>query len=138
MNKNKLTFKNYQKSFWGLFFVLKRYRREIIIGLVTGILNGMFGAGGGSVVVPAMERFLDIDEKQSHATAVMVILMMTLVSSVIYVRRGFFDLGLWLWTSAGGAAGGAVGAVLLKRVPKKWLKIGFGGAITATAVKMLF
>ena len=116
--------------------MLKKYWKEGIIGLCTGVLNGLFGAGGGSVVVPAMERFLGIDEKEAHASAILVILVMSAVSSFIYVRQGFFDGKLWLYTSLGGVAGGLVGAKLLARVPKKWLKIGFGVVILVTAVKM--
>ena len=44
-----------------------------MIGVTSGVLNGLFGAGGGCVVVPAMEKFLDMDEKKSHATAIAVI-----------------------------------------------------------------
>ncbi len=118
--------------------MLKKRWKEILIGLVTGVLNGLFGAGGGSVVVPAMERFLDIDERESHATAILVILMMSPVSAYFYVRKGFFDLKLWAWVTLGGVIGGLVGAKLLKKVPRKWLKIGFGAVIIVTAVKMIF
>ncbi len=118
--------------------MLKKHWKKIVIGLITGVLNGLFGAGGGSVVVPAMERFLGIDEKKSHATAIAVILMMSVVSSYIYIRKGFFDFNLWIWVSIGGMAGGLVGAKLLGRIPKKWLKIVFGAVICVTAVKMIF
>lgn len=117
--------------------LIKKHWKKIVIGLITGILNGLFGAGGGSVVVPAMEKFLGIDEKKSHATAIAIILMMSVVSSFIYVRRGFFDMRLWLLTSCGGVAGGLTGAKLLAKIPKKWLKIIFGGVIGITAVKMI-
>ncbi len=117
---------------------MKKYHKEIIIGALTGILNGLFGAGGGSVVVPAMEKFLNIDEKKSHATAIAIILMMSLVSSVTYINKGFFNLKLWVLVSAGGIAGGFVGANLLGKISKKWLKILFGGVICITAVKMIF
>mgnify|MGYP001049967542 CR=1 FL=1 len=85
--------------------MFKKYRKEILIGLVTGMLNGLFGAGGGSVVVPAMEKFLGVDEKKSHATAIAIILMMSLVSSFLYIRKGFFDLKIWFIVSVGGLAG---------------------------------
>ncbi len=118
--------------------MLKKHWKKIVIGLISGLLNGLFGAGGGSVVVPAMEKFLDIDEKKSHATAIAIILMMSSVSSFIYIRNGFFDTKLWLWVSLGGVIGGLVGAKLLGRIPKKWLKIVFGAVIWVTAVKMIF
>lgn len=117
---------------------MKKYYKEIIIGALTGFLNGLFGAGGGSVVVPAMEKFLNIDEKKSHSTAIAIILMMSLVSSATYIYKGFFDFKLWALVSLGGIAGGFVGAKLLGKLPKKWLKIIFGGVICVTAVKMVF
>lgn len=117
---------------------MKKYRKEIIIGALTGILNGLFGAGGGSVVVPAMERFLDMDEKKSHSTAIAIILMMSGVSSATYIYKGFFNLKLWALVSVGGIIGGFVGAKLLGKIPKKWLKILFGSVICVTAVKMIF
>lgn len=117
--------------------MLRKHRKEIMIGLVTGILNGLFGAGGGSVVVPAMEKFLGIDEKKSHSTAIAIILMMSVVSSVTYVYKGHFDFRLWLTASIGGIAGGFVGAKLLGKIPKRWLKIVFGGVICITAIKMI-
>ncbi len=117
---------------------MRKYHKEIIIGTLTGILNGLFGAGGGSVVVPAMERFLNIDEKKSHSTAIAIILMMSVVSSVTYINKGFFNFKLWALVSVGGIVGGFVGAKLLGKIPKKWLKILFGGVICITAVKMIF
>ena len=109
-----------------------------MIGLLTGVLTALFGAGGGSVVVPAMEKFLDIDEKKSHSTAIAIILLMSIVSSATYIYKGYFNLKLWAFVSIGGIAGGFAGAKLLGRIPKKWLKILFGGVICATAVKMIF
>ena len=41
----------------------KKYICYAMIGVTSGVLNGLFGAGGGCVVVPAMEKFLDMDEK---------------------------------------------------------------------------
>jgi uncharacterized membrane protein YfcA len=118
--------------------MIKKHWKQGIIGLCTGLLNGLFGAGGGSVVVPAMEKFLGIEEKEAHASAILVILVMSAVSSFIYVRQGFFDTKLWLYTSIGGIVGGMVGAKLLAKVPKRWLKIGFGVVIFVTAVKLIF
>lgn len=123
---------------FGGIFLFKKHFKELSIGFATGILNGLFGAGGGSVLVPLMEKFLAVEEHKAHATAIPVILIMSIVSSFLYLRRGFFDFNLWLFVSIGGLAGGFVGAKLLKKVPKKWLKVGFGAVICVTAVKMIF
>lgn len=115
-----------------------KYKKEIAIGIFSGILNGLFGAGGGSVVVPALEKFLKMPQKRAHATAVGIILIMSLVSSAIYVMRGNFDFGIWLPVTAGGLAGGVLGGALLSKISGRWLKIIFGVVIIVTAVKMIF
>lgn len=118
--------------------MMKQYYKQILIGLVGGLLNGLFGAGGGSVVVPAMEVFLGMDEKKSHATAIAVILLLSLVSSVFYLKNGFFDLKLWIPVTIGGILGGLVGAKALAKISKSGLKIVFGGIIMITALKLIF
>lgn len=116
----------------------KKYICYAMIGVTSGVLNGLFGAGGGCVVVPAMEKFLDMDEKKSHATAIAVIFLMSAVSSILYIRGGWFDFSLWLPVTLGGLIGGALGAKLLSKISVRWLKIVFGSVIIVTAVKMIF
>ncbi len=115
-----------------------KYIKYVAIGIITGLLNGLFGAGGGSVVVPAMEIFLKTNEKKAHATAILIILMLSLVSSFIYLSKGFFNLNIWAMVTIGGVAGGAIGAKVLGKISQKWLKIIFGGVIILTATKMIF
>ena len=117
--------------------VMKKYTKHIIIGLITGVLNGLFGAGGGSIVVPAMEKFLNIPPEKSHATAIAIILPLSIISSFFYIRNGFFDFGLWVPVTIGGIAGGIIGARILDKISAKALKIIFGIVIVVTAVRMI-
>ncbi len=117
---------------------IKKYNRHILIGLLSGLLNGLFGAGGGSVVVPAMVKFLNIEQKKAHATAIAIILVMSAVSSIFYIRGGYFDFKLWLPVTMGGVVGGTIGAKLLSKISVRWLKIIFGSVILVTAYKMIF
>ena len=118
--------------------MLKKHWKEMLIGLSVGVLNGVFGAGGGSLFVPLAEKFLKMEQKTAHATAIPIILVLSAISSYFYIRRGFFDFNIWLYVSIGGLLGGFVGAKFLGRISKRWLKIGFGGIICITAVKMIF
>lgn len=109
-----------------------------IIGVLTGFINGLFGSGGGTLVVPAMERCLHVEEHEAHATAIAVILPLSLISLGIYLWRtdsGAF-LRTALWASAGGMAGGWIGAKLLPRVSGIWLHRIFGIFMLAAAVRM--
>ena len=68
--------------------------KKAAIGLVTGFANGLFGSGGGTIVVPAMERFLKVEEHKAHATAIAVILPLSLL------RWGFIS-GKRVWARSG-------------------------------------
>lgn len=117
---------------------IKKYSIYALIGLASGILNGLFGAGGGCVLVPAMEKFLNTKEKESHATAVGAVLLLSVSSFIFYLKNGQFDTKLWFLTALGGLLGGITGAVFLNKISIKTLKIVFGAIIITTALKMIF
>lgn len=52
-----------------------------------GVINGLLGAGGGMVVVPLLSA-LGVRGKKSHATALMVIVPLSLVSAILYLVQG--------------------------------------------------
>ena len=106
-----------------------------LVGLVCGLLNGFFGAGGGSVAVPLLKK-AGLDEKKAHATSVAVILCTTLVSSIFYLVRGsvtFSDALPFIYT---GVLGAAVGAFALKRISGTWFRRIFGALIVFTSIRM--
>lgn len=118
---------------------MTKKQKTAAIGIVTGFANGLFGSGGGTIVVPAMERLLGVEEHRAHATAIAVILPLSLLSLGIYLWRA--DLGtVWrvaLWASAGGLVGGFVGARLLNRISGIWLHRIFGAFMLAAAVRLI-
>ena len=118
--------------------IIKKYGKEVLIGLACGLVNGMFGSGGGTVVVPMMEKMLHFSPMKSHPTTILIVLIISLSSSIFYILKGYFDLGLWFYVSLGGIAGGLVGAKFLSKIPVKWLKITFGTVILLGAYKMIF
>ncbi|MBQ0017513.1 MAG: sulfite exporter TauE/SafE family protein [Clostridiales bacterium] len=117
-------------------------KRIIITGLVGGLfvgfLNGFFGGGGGMIVVPLLNFLLKLDERKSHATAIFVILPLSIVSSVIYILKGSIDWLQLLYSSIGFLVGGVVGALLLKKMNNKVLKIIFSLIMIAAGIKMFF
>lgn len=90
-------------------------KRELIGGAAVGMLNGLFGGGGGMVAVPVLKT-AGRDAKHAHATAIAVILPASAASSIVYLVRGFIPFGLFLPVVIGVVAGGALGARLLSRV----------------------
>jgi hypothetical protein len=113
-------------------------KKIIPIGLAVGLLNGLFGAGGGSVLVPALQKFLKFETHKSHATALAVILPLSVVSAAIYIYGVEIDWKIVLLVSAGGVCGGVIGAKILKKLAAWWLNILFGLFLAAGAIRMLF
>ncbi len=111
--------------------------KVLIIGVITGFANGLFGSGGGTIVVPCMERFLDTEEHKAHATALAIILPLSLLSIGIYLWKTDVLWKIALLASVGGVIGGYVGAKLLNRLSGIWLHRIFGLFMIAAAVRMI-
>ena len=107
------------------------------LGFVSGILNGLFGAGGGVVVVPMLEKF-GIHAKKAHATSIAIILPASLISAVLYFANGNLDLMSAASYLPTGLLGAGIGALLLKKITVRWLKLLFALVIIAGAVRILF
>jgi len=107
-------------------------------GLLVGLANGLFGAGGGTVLVPALEKFKPLETHKAHASALAVILPLSVVSAVVYVWGVDVDWPAVAFVSMGGVVGGVVGAKLLKKISAGWLNMLFGLFLAAGAIRMLF
>jgi len=109
-----------------------------IIGLVAGLCNGMFGSGGGIIVVPAMTYLLDVKEHDAHATAISVILPLSLVSVFVYFKSNHFDWNMVWKVGIGGVIGAGIGAWLLPQIPVKILSKIFAGFMIIAGLRMIF
>ena len=93
-----------------------------LTGAAGGLVNGLFGGGGGMVVVPLLSRWCGVEEKKAFATCVAVIFPFCLLSAAIYLFRTGFDLLTALPYLIGGLAGGFVGGKLMDSVSVVWLR----------------
>ena len=110
----------------------------IFIGIITGFINGIFGSGGGIIVVPALIFLLQVEEHKAHATAIAIILPLSIISTIIYFINGSIPFKLAIPVSIGGILGGFIGAKTLNKIPPNALRKIFGGVIIYTAVRMIW
>ena len=110
---------------------------EFLIGTISGIISGFFGAGGGMIIVPSLVHILKKDEVKSRATATFTIIPIVIASGVIYIKNSHIDWGLSIKIVIGGIIGGYIGAKLLKKLPEKFLKISFALFIIFMGIKMI-
>ena len=108
-----------------------------LTGALTGLANGFFGGGGGMIVVPLMTFLLKMKSKKAHATALAIILPITLVSACIYFISGEFDFKIGIPSGIGVVAGGIVGAWLLGKISSKWLTKTFAVVMLVAGIKAL-
>lgn len=110
----------------------------ILSGCLTGLINGFFGGGGGMVVVPMLSYLLSFPVKQSHATALAVILPVTIISSCVYIFKGKINWIVAAVLGVGVLAGGILGAKLLNKIKTKSITIIFSVIMAVAGIKMLF
>ena len=112
--------------------------KTLLFGIPIGLINGFFGSGGGIAAVYILKKFLHLDQKRAHATAISVILPLSAAGLFVYARGVDKNYLLITLLSAGGVAGGIIGAKLLSKIPKKWLRIGFGAVMVFAGARMIF
>lgn len=108
----------------------------ITAGVVSGFLNGLFGSGGGVLAVMFLRKIIG-DERKAHASATLMILIMSTVSFVLYAVNGSVDFGQGLEFMPGGIIGALIGAAFLKKIDSGVLRKVFGGVIAVCGVVML-
>ncbi len=65
--------------------------KKATIGILAGIICGLFSTGGGMVLVPAMVYLLKEDESEARGTSVFCILPMVITSSIFYYKGNYID-----------------------------------------------
>ncbi|MEA4912151.1 MAG: sulfite exporter TauE/SafE family protein [Oscillospiraceae bacterium] len=114
----------------------KKTGAKLFSGAVSGFLNGLFGSGGGVVAVMFLRRLIG-DERRAHASATLMVLLMSGVSLALYAGGGSVDFAAGWMFSPGGFAGAVLGSLFLKKIKSDFLRRLFGGVIAASGVVML-
>lgn len=103
-----------------------------------GVVNGLFGAGGGMLAVPCLTYIGGLDEKSAHATAIAAILPLCLVSAIVYALKESCRSEVILPVVIGVTAGGIFGALLLKKLSSDVVSFVFYALMAFAGFKMIF
>lgn len=88
----------------------------LLFGALIGVINGFFGGGGGMVVVPLLTKMFGMDQKKAQATALFVILPISLVSTIVYLCFNSIGFKSGWPVILGIVAGGVIGATMLNKM----------------------
>ena len=107
---------------------LRRILLVIATGVGAGFLSGLFGVGGGLVIVPALMALLGMDQRRASATSLAAIIVTAAVGSGTYALHGEVSWAGGALLVVGALAGSQIGVWLLRRLPAPslpWILIGF-------------
>ena len=111
----------------------------VAIGLGAGILSGLFGIGGGIVIVPALIFFARLPLKTATGTSLGALLLpVGALGLITYWRAGHLDLKAALWVALGMVVGVLIGALGAQSLSDATLRRGFSVLLVAVAVRLWF
>ncbi len=108
-----------------------------LAGIGAGTVNGLFGAGGGMVLVPLLTWLTDLEDKEVFPASVSIILPICLVSLGFSFQTEAITVQQIVPYLIGSAAGGILAGLIGKRIPTTWLHRLLGVLILWGGVKYL-
>jgi len=111
----------------------------IILGLVAGVLGGMFGIGGGTILIPALVYLCGLTQHQAQGTTLAIMIPpIGLLAALRYYYSGNVKLGIAGFICLGFFFGGLIGANIVQSFSEPFLKRLFGVFLLAVALNMIF
>lgn len=108
------------------------------IGAAAGVLSGLFGVGGGLVMVPAMVLLANMTQQRAAATSLGAIVPIAIVGAIIFGRADSVDFLAAMVLAIGSIIGVQVGARVMPRLGDNRLRVAFAIFMIGVAITMLF
>lgn len=114
-----------------------QFGQAAVIGAAAGLLGGLFGVGGGLIIVPGLVSLAKMDRRLAHGTSLAATLPIATASLLTYLSQGNVDWAVALFLAIGAIVGAIVGTQLLRVIPKNVLVMVFVITVLATATRLL-
>lgn len=109
------------------------------IGLATGLVSGLFGIGGGLLLIPALIYLVGYTQHEATGISLAVLLPPVGLGAVIeYYRHGFVDLKVALIIAVAVMVGGWFGAVLANYMSGPFLQLAFACFVVGVGFYLLY
>jgi uncharacterized membrane protein YfcA len=93
--------------------------RLAAIATIAGAFSGLFGVGGGAIIVPLLVLWLAYEHREATGTSLAAIAVIAALSALMHALYGNVDVGLGLLVAAPAVAGVVSGTALQQRVPER-------------------
>ena len=108
----------------------------IIIGVAAGVLSGLFGIGGGILLVPALALVLGLDHVEAEATSLLAIIPVAAVGAWRQKSYGNLDVRSGLTIGAFAAVAAVAGVALVNVLPVEAVRYAFAALMLYVAWRM--
>ncbi len=115
----------------------RRTLRLAAIGTVAGLFSGLFGVGGGVVMVPLLVLWLGYGERQATGTSLAAIVVIATAAVLTHGAYGNVRVGDGLLVGGPAVLGVVAGTWLQQRTPARRVRLMFAALLVATAVDLL-
>lgn len=114
------------------------FNRLVLVGLTAGLLSGIFGVGGGILIVPGLMWVSSMEQRRAHGTSLAAVLPIALFGLTTYVAHRHVNVGAAVALTAGSLLGTVIGTAWLARAPKRTLSLSFAVLLFVSAARLLF
>ncbi|MEY4158916.1 MAG: hypothetical protein RL743_1411 [Actinomycetota bacterium] len=108
----------------------------VVVGILAGFLSGLFGVGGGILIVPGLVLVAHMDQRMAHGTSLAGVLPIAASSMVTYWAHDHIDWVVVLFLAIGAVAGAVLGTKLLHILPHRTLGVAFAVLLLASAARL--
>jgi hypothetical protein len=110
----------------------------VAIGMAAGVASGLFGVGGGIVMVPLLTAFAGFTQHRAHATSLAAIVPIAAVAAATFAAAGEVDYAVAALLAVGSLIGAPLGARAMARTSEGLLTTMFGALMLAVAIRLLW
>ena len=107
------------------------------IGTLAGLFSGLFGVGGGAIIVPLLVLWLGFDERAATGTSLAAIVVIAAVATAVHGVYGNVHLREGLLVGVPAVAGVLIGTELQRRMSTKAISLVFSAMLAVVAVDLL-
>lgn len=107
------------------------------IGTAAGVFSGLFGVGGGSVIVPLLVLWLGYGTREATGTSLAAIVVIAAIAAAVHAGYGNIDVGQAAAVGLPAVAGVVAGTWLQQRVATRTIKLAFSAFLVLLAVQLV-
>jgi uncharacterized membrane protein YfcA len=116
---------------------VRRTLQLAAIGTAAGAFSGLFGVGGGTIIVPLLIAWLGYGEREATGTSMAAIIVIAAFAVALQAGYGNVDVGNAALVGIPAIGGAVLGTALQQRIPERAISLLFAVLLVVIAVELI-